>query len=170
MTVTFNIDVRHLCGWNRSPQQRLWKRGWQFGKSQNEAFDFEYSWNVVLMPFWGGRNRIGRREKWPKQSWEEGEIGGKSKEEGEKEKLTFREEGEIGSKSREGWEIGSESRKKGDLPPVPPPPFFSAFWRGEEEHDRRLRGTLKPRSYALLNLGKYIYFSVPLLRSIRITE
>ena len=25
----------------------------------------------------GGRNRIGRREKWPKQSWEEGEIGGK---------------------------------------------------------------------------------------------
>ena len=25
----------------------------------------------------GGRNRIGRREKWPKKSWEEGEIGGK---------------------------------------------------------------------------------------------
>ena len=24
----------------------------------------------------GGRNRIGRREKWPKQSCEEGEIGG----------------------------------------------------------------------------------------------
>ena len=34
----------------------------------------------------GGRNRIGRREKWPKQSWEEGEIGGKGREEGEKEK------------------------------------------------------------------------------------
>lgn len=34
-----------------------------------------------------GRNRIGRREKWPKKSWEEGEIGGKSREEGEKEKL-----------------------------------------------------------------------------------
>ena len=32
----------------------------------------------------GGRNRIGRREKWPKQSWEEGEIGGKSREEGGK--------------------------------------------------------------------------------------
>ena len=32
----------------------------------------------------GGRNRIGRREKWPKQSWEEGEIRGKSREEGEK--------------------------------------------------------------------------------------
>ena len=32
----------------------------------------------------GGRNRIGRREKWPKKSWEEGEIGGKSREEGEK--------------------------------------------------------------------------------------
>ena len=35
----------------------------------------------------GGRNRTGRREKWPKQNWEEGEIGGKSREEGEKEKL-----------------------------------------------------------------------------------
>ena len=32
----------------------------------------------------GGRNRIGRREKWPKQSWEEGEIEGKSREEGGK--------------------------------------------------------------------------------------
>ena len=31
----------------------------------------------------GGRNRIGRREKWPKKSKEEGEIGGKSREEGE---------------------------------------------------------------------------------------
>lgn len=35
----------------------------------------------------GGRNGIGRREKWPKQSWEVGEIGRKSREEGEKEKL-----------------------------------------------------------------------------------
>ena len=59
--------------------------------------------------FRGGRNRIGRGEKWPKQS----------REEGEKEKLTFREEGEIGSKSREEGEIGSESREKGDLPPPP---------------------------------------------------
>ena len=33
----------------------------------------------------GGRNRIGRREKWPKKSWEEGEIGGKSRKEREKE-------------------------------------------------------------------------------------
>ena len=31
----------------------------------------------------GGRNRIGRREKWPEKSWEEGEIGGKSREEGD---------------------------------------------------------------------------------------
>ena len=31
----------------------------------------------------GGGDRIGRREKWPKKSWEEGEIGGKSREEGE---------------------------------------------------------------------------------------
>ena len=30
---------------------------------------------------------IERREKWPKKSWEEGEIGGKSREEGEKQKL-----------------------------------------------------------------------------------
>ena len=44
----------------------------------------------------GGWNRIGRREKWPKKSWEEGEIGGKSREEGEKETKPFREEGEIG--------------------------------------------------------------------------
>ena len=35
----------------------------------------------------GRRNRIGRREKWPKKSWEEGKIGEKSREEGEKEKL-----------------------------------------------------------------------------------
>ena len=33
----------------------------------------------------GGRNGIGRREKWRKKSWEEGEIGGISREEGEKE-------------------------------------------------------------------------------------
>ena len=30
-----------------------------------------------------GGDRIGRREKWPKKSWEEGEIGGKSRAEGE---------------------------------------------------------------------------------------
>ena len=64
---------------------------------------------------------IGRREKWPKQSWEEGEIGGKSREEGGGKKLKFREEGEIGPKSREEGEIGSESREKGDLPPCSTP-------------------------------------------------
>ena len=60
----------------------------------------------------GGRNRIGRREKWPKKSWEEGEIGGKSREEGE---------------------IGSESREKGDLPPCSPPSpdvFESPYLKG----------------------------------------
>ena len=46
----------------------------------------------------GGRNRIGKREKWPKKSWEEREIGGKSRVEGEKEMKPFRKEGEIGSK------------------------------------------------------------------------
>ena len=30
-----------------------------------------------------GRNRIGRRQKWPRKSWEEGEIGRKSREERE---------------------------------------------------------------------------------------
>ena len=50
-----------------------------------------------------------------------GRNRGKSREEGEKEKLTFREEGEIGSKSREEGEIGSESREKGDLPPCSTP-------------------------------------------------
>ena len=34
-------------------------------------------------PRWRGRNRIRRREKRSKKSWEEGEIGGKSREEGE---------------------------------------------------------------------------------------
>ena len=40
-----------------------------------------------------------------------GRNRGKSREEGEKEKETFREEGEI----------GSESREKGNLTPCPPP-------------------------------------------------
>ena len=39
-------------------------------------------------PLRRGRNRIGRREKWPKLSWEEGEIGGKvGKTLGRREKL-----------------------------------------------------------------------------------
>ena len=70
-----------------------------------------------------GRKRIERREKWPKKSWEEGEIRGKGREEGEKEKL-----GELNwmdldeeTKSREGGEIGSESREKGDLLPCSSP-------------------------------------------------
>ena len=67
----------------------------------------------IALPDRGGRNRIGRREKWPQKSWEEGE----------KEKETFRNEGEIGSKSREEGEIGSESREKGDLPPLFHPPL-----------------------------------------------
>ena len=50
------------------------------------------SYNLVLKvspnhleerPLRGVRDRIGRREKWPKKRWEEGEIGGKSREEGE---------------------------------------------------------------------------------------
>ena len=71
---------------------RAW---WNWIDVSNVSFYFP------SVPGRGGRNRIGRREKWPKKSWEEGEIGGKSREEGE---------------------IGSESREKGDLPPVSPPP------------------------------------------------
>ena len=40
-------------------------------------------YTVTITHIGGGRNRIGRREKWPKKGWEEGEIGGKSREEGE---------------------------------------------------------------------------------------
>ena len=69
----------------------------------------------------GGRNRVGKREKWPKQSWEEGEIGGKSREEGEKERLTFREEGEIGSKSREGEKLAQKVGRREIYPLFLPP-------------------------------------------------
>ena len=40
-------------------------------------------YGIIAKFLGGGRNRIGRREKWPKQSWEEGEIRGKSREKGE---------------------------------------------------------------------------------------
>ena len=53
-----------------------WRHGYLVHSSPDQA--------MSLSPSRGGRNRIGRREKWPKQSWEEGEIGGKSREEGEK--------------------------------------------------------------------------------------
>ena len=46
--------------------------------------------NRIRILLRGGRNRIGRREKWPKKSWEEGEIGGKIRGEGEKGKLGVR--------------------------------------------------------------------------------
>ena len=70
------------------------------------------------------RNRIGRREKWPKKGWEEGEIGGKvgRREKKKRNRLGRREK--LAQKSREEGEIGSESREKGDLPPCPPPPLL----------------------------------------------
>ena len=40
-----------------------------------------------------------------KKSWEEGEIGGKGREERENVRQTFREEGEIGSESREKGDV-----------------------------------------------------------------
>ena len=65
----------------------------------------------------GRRNRIGRREKWPKKSWEEREIGGKRREEGEKKRNRLGRREKLAQKSREEGEIGSERREKGDLPP-----------------------------------------------------
>ena len=53
-----------------------------------------------------GRNRIGRREKWPKQSWEEGEIGGK-----------------VGRREKLAQKVG---RREIYLP-VPPPPPHSGY-------------------------------------------
>ena len=62
--------------------------------------------------FGEGRTRIGRREKWPKKSWEEGE----------EEKLGVgRIDLDEETKSREEGEIGSETREKGDLLPCSSP-------------------------------------------------
>ena len=49
------------------------------------TFKIAQIWNKLKfsIPCGGGRKRIGRREKWSKKSWEEGEIRGKSTEEGE---------------------------------------------------------------------------------------
>ena len=69
----------------------------------------------------GGWNRIGRREKWPKQSWEEGEIGGggvgmsekkKSKRLGRREKLAQK----VGSREKLAQKVG----RRDIYPPVPP--------------------------------------------------
>ena len=67
----------------------------------------------------GVRNRIGRRGKWPKQSWEEGEIGGKVGRREKKKRNRFGRREKLAQKSRKEEEIGSESREKGDLPPPP---------------------------------------------------
>ena len=44
---------------------------WQYGFPLTSS-------TVLFYDLLGGRNRIGRREKWSKKSWEEGEIGGKA--------------------------------------------------------------------------------------------
>ena len=41
------------------------------------GLDIFWNYTIRFSLLGGGRNRIGRREKWPKKSWEEGEIGGK---------------------------------------------------------------------------------------------
>ena len=71
-----------------------------------------------MCPSGGGRSRIGRREKWPKKSWEEGEKVGR-REKKKRNRLGRREK--LAQKSREEGEIGSESREKGDLPPCSSP-------------------------------------------------
>ena len=71
----------------------------------------------VLFAILGGGEEQNREEgEMAQKIWEEGEIGGKSRDEGEKETSPFREEGEI----------GSQSRKKGDLPPCSPPPLLGS--------------------------------------------
>ena len=63
-------------------------------------------------------------EREEEQNREEGEMAQKKVGRREKKKcnhLGRREK--LAQKSREEGEIGSESREKGDLPPVPPPPF-----------------------------------------------
>ena len=57
----------------------------RIGGSQNKIFgdDNILNTNRTKLLHGEGRNRIGRRDKWPKKSREEGEIGGKSREEGE---------------------------------------------------------------------------------------
>ena len=54
----------------------------QYFQICGRPFCWEF-WHVKVNG--GGRNRIGRRKKWPKKGWEEGKIGGKSREKGEKE-------------------------------------------------------------------------------------
>ena len=67
----------------------------------------------IMILLGGGRNRIGRREKWPKKV--------ERMEKKKRNHLGRREK--LAQKSREEGEISSESREKGDLPPCPPPPF-----------------------------------------------
>ena len=56
----------------------------------------------------GGRNRIGRREKWPKKNLEEGEIGGEKIGRREKKKSK-----RLGRREKLDQKVGEE----GDLPP-----------------------------------------------------
>ena len=56
-----------------------------------------------------------------------GRNKGKSREEGEKEKLTFREEGEIGLKSREREKLAQKVGRRKIYPHVPPPSLMSVL-------------------------------------------
>ena len=60
----------------------------------------------------GGRNRIGRREKWPKKSWEEGEIGRKSREKGKKKP------NRLGRREK----LAQKAGRREIYPLFPPPP------------------------------------------------
>ena len=82
-----------------------------------------YMYWLTNLAVLGERNRIGRREKWPKQSWEEGEIGEKvgrrekkkSKRLGRREKLAQK----VGRREKLAQKVG----RKEIYTPFPLPPL-----------------------------------------------
>ena len=88
-------------GWHNKTTEKRNKAGsFLEAKNPEERKDENVYLNYVQSNIQEGEEQ-NRKERWPKKSWEEGEIGGKSREE---------------------EEIGSESREKGHLLPCSPPP------------------------------------------------
>ena len=80
----FNTWLRHL---QLRKTQTSFNRAWFVSLWRNvlDHIFLAKIWRKVPTQYLqrGGRNRIGRREKWPKKSWEEGEIGSESREKGD---------------------------------------------------------------------------------------
>ena len=62
------------------PEKQILKLLWRTGNQQKVGTVTDRSASSRR-----GEEQNREEEKWPKKSWEEGEIGGKSREEGEKE-------------------------------------------------------------------------------------